>query len=162
MNRLNSVDAKYMNIALEEARKAAVKGEVPVGAVVVQDEKVIGRAHNLRESSMNPVAHAEILALQKASWDLKRWRLTGTTLYVSLEPCCMCAGALVLARIDRLVYGCSDLKAGACGSIYDIPRDERMNHPIEVACGVLEDECRNMIQSFFRERRETQVGFSQG
>jgi len=150
-----------MNMALEEAQKATAKGEVPVGAVVVHDEKVIGRAHNLRESSMNPVAHAEILALQKASWELKRWRLTGTTLYVSLEPCCMCAGALVLARIDRLVFGCTDLKAGACGSIYDIPRDERMNHPMEVVCGVLEDECRKMLQSFFQERRETPVGYFQ-
>ena len=161
MNDLNSFHAQYMNIALEEAQKAAAKGEVPVGAVVVQDETVIGRAHNLRESSMNPVAHAEILALQKASWELKRWRLSGTTLYVTLEPCCMCAGALVLARIDRLVYACTDLKGGACGSIYDIPRDQRMNHPIEVVCGVLEDDCRHMIQSFFQTQREIPVGYFQ-
>ncbi len=147
-----------MAIALEEARRAMEDGEVPVGAVVVYDGEVIARAHNLREGLQDPAAHAEILALREAARKLGRWRLTGATLYVTLEPCAMCAGALVLARIDRLVYGADDPKAGACGSIFDIVREPRLNHRMEVLYGVLEEECRSVLKEFFANRRNGFVG----
>jgi tRNA(adenine34) deaminase len=146
-----------MAVALEEAEEAFRKEEVPVGAVVVMSGEVIARSHNLRESSCNPLAHAELLALQHTAQQLKRWRLNEATLYVTLEPCCMCAGAVVLARIDRLVYGCSDPKAGACGSVYDIPNDPRLNHRVEVVAGVLEVESLKLLQQFFQDRRATTV-----
>ena len=146
-------DEVWMRLALEEARRAAEGGDVPVGAVVVRDGQVIGRGHNRREQDGDPTAHAEILAIRAASETLGAWRLTGSTLYVTIEPCPMCAGALVLARIDRLVYGAADPKAGAAGSLWNIVQDERLNHRLQVTAGVLEDECREIIQSFFRERR---------
>jgi len=146
-------DEVWMRLALEEARRAAEGGDVPVGAVVVRDGQVIGRGHNRREQDGDPTAHAEILAIRAASEALGAWRLTGSTLYVTIEPCPMCAGALVLARIDRLVYGAADPKAGAAGSLWNIVQDERLNHRLQVTAGVLEDECREIIQSFFRERR---------
>ncbi|MBI3811306.1 MAG: tRNA adenosine(34) deaminase TadA [Nitrospirae bacterium] len=151
---MNMTDEKFMAVAVEEARRAMEAGEVPVGAVVVHDGDVIARAHNLREGLQDPAAHAEMLALREAARKLGRWRLTGTTLYVTLEPCAMCAGALVLARIDRLVYGCDDPKAGACGSIFDIVREPRLNHRIEITTGVLEEGCRSALKEFFAHRRK--------
>jgi tRNA(adenine34) deaminase len=155
---MNTANEKFMAIALEEARRAMDDGEVPVGAVVVCNGEVIARAYNLREGLQDPAAHAEMLALREAARKLGRWRLTGATLYVTLEPCAMCAGALVLARIDRLVYGCNDPKAGACGSIFDIVREPRLNHRMEVLCGVLEEECRSALKEFFANRRNGFVG----
>lgn len=142
-----------MGLALEEAKAAAAVGEIPVGAVIVRDGDVIGRGHNRRELDNDPTAHAEVVAIRDASKRLGAWRLTGTTLYVTIEPCPMCAGALVLARIDRLVYGAPDPKAGATGTLYNIVQDSRLNHRMEVEAGVLEDECRSVMQQFFRERR---------
>jgi tRNA(adenine34) deaminase len=139
-----------MKEALKEARKAAKKGEVPIGAVVVKEDKIIGRGHNLRESANDPTAHAEIIAIRKASKKLKNWRLASCTLYVTVEPCIMCAGAIVLARIDRLVYGADDLKAGAVKSLYEAVSDRRLNHRVkEIRSGVLKDECAALLRSFF-------------
>jgi len=140
-------------LALEEARRAVEDGEVPIGAVVVYDGEIIARAHNLREGLQDPAAHAEMLAVREAARKLGRWRLKGTTLYATLEPCAMCAGALVLARIDRLVYGCEDPKAGACGSVLDIVREPRLNHRMEVMRGVLQEECQAVLKDFFANRR---------
>ncbi|MBI3597695.1 MAG: nucleoside deaminase [Nitrospirae bacterium] len=142
-----------MAVALKEARRALQDGEVPIGAVVVYDGEIIARAQNLREGLQDPSAHAEMLALREAARKLHRWRLTGAALYVTLEPCAMCAGALVLARIDRLVYGCEDPKAGACGSVFDIIRDPRLNHRIEVLGGVMGEECGSVLKEFFENRR---------
>ena len=140
--------------ALAEARLAAAEGEVPIGAVVVCAGRLVGRGRNARERLHDPTAHAEILALQEAARALGRWRLTGATIYATLEPCPMCAGALVNARIDRLVYAVPDLKAGAAGSLFDVPRDPRLNHRVEVATGVLAAECSAVLKEFFRARRK--------
>lgn len=148
-----SLDTQFMQAALVEARKAKALGEVPVGAVMVKEGQIITRAHNLRETTGDPTAHAELIALQEAAKIYKHWRLTGMTLYVTLEPCTMCAGALVLARIDRLVYGASDPKAGAVGSLMNVVQDERLNHRVEVSAGILADECGKILKDFFRERR---------
>ena len=145
----------FMEEALAEARTAQSMGEVPVGAVVVHEGEVIARAGNRREIDADPLAHAEVIALRAASRRLGRWRLHGCTLYVTLEPCAMCAGAVVLARIDRLVYGAADPKAGAAGSLYDIPRDERLNHEVEVVSGVLAEDCSALLTSFFKARRDS-------
>jgi len=139
--------------ALKEARQAVQTGEVPVGAVLVHEGEVLARAHNLRETLQDPSAHAEMLVLREAARNLRRWRLTGASLYVTLEPCAMCAGALILARIDRLVYGADDPKAGACGSVFDIVREPRLNHRMEIATGVLEEDCRGVLSGFFESRR---------
>ncbi len=144
----------WMREALTEAEKACALGEVPVGAVVVRDGEVIGRGHNLRETLLDSSAHAEILALREAARKLGDWRLTGCTLYVTIEPCPMCAGALVQFRVSRLVYGARDPKAGAVDSLVDLVRDPRFNHRVEVISGVLEEECRAVIQRFFRGLRE--------
>lgn len=143
----------WMDVALEEARAAAAEGEVPVGAVVVFEAKIIARAHNRRESDHDPLAHAEILALRQAAAELGRWRLWGCTLVVTLEPCPMCAGAVVNARPDRLVFGATDPRAGAVGSLMDIVRDSRLNHRAEVIAGVRADEAGALLKSFFAERR---------
>src|SRR5919201_4867309 len=135
------MDATWMAEALAEARKAAADGEVPIGAVVVHDGRIVGRGRNARETRRDPTAHAEVLALQEAARALGRWRLTGATMYATLEPCPMCAGALVNARIDRLVYGVADPKAGAMDTLFDVVRDARLNHRIEVTSGVLADQC---------------------
>ena len=140
--------------ALAEARRAADEGEVPIGAVVVCDGRVVGRGRNARERLRDPTAHAEVLALQEAARSLGRWRLTGATIYATLEPCPMCAGALVNARIDRLVYAVPDPKAGASGSLFDIPRDARLNHRVTVESGVLAEECGALLKEFFRARRK--------
>lgn len=143
-----------MQLALKEAQLAASFGDVPVGAVVVRDGVVIGRGHNRREQDNDPTAHAEVIAIRQAAEALGAWRLTGCTLYVTIEPCPMCAGALVLARLDRLVYGAADPKTGATGSLWNIVQDERLNHRLDVTAGVLESECREVIRTFFRQRRE--------
>jgi tRNA(adenine34) deaminase len=147
------MDEAFMAEALAEARKAGEAGDVPIGAVVVVDGRIVGRGHNARERLRDPTAHAEILALQEAARALGRWRLTGATVYATLEPCFMCAGALVNARIDRLVFAVKDPKAGAAGSLSDVPRDPRLNHRIAVADGPLAAECGELLRSFFRVRR---------
>lgn len=147
-------DAFWMGLALKEAAKAAKKGEVPIGAVVVSDGAVIGRGHNLREGKQDPTAHAEMVAIRQASRKAGGWRLTGATLYVTLEPCIMCMGAILLARLDRVVFGCHDPKGGAAGSLYDISNDSRLNHQIELTAGVLEEECSSILSTFFGELRK--------
>ena len=139
--------------ALACARLAASEGEVPVGAVVVLDGRVVGRGRNARERLHDPTAHAEVLALQEAARSLGRWRLTGATVYATLEPCPMCAGALINARVDRLVYGVADPKAGAVDTLFDVVRHPRLNHRVEVASGVLAGECGELLKEFFRGRR---------
>jgi tRNA(adenine34) deaminase len=142
-----------MREALSLARGAGERGEVPVGAVVVFDGRVVGRGANARESARDPTAHAELLAIQDAARALGRWRLSGTTLVATLEPCAMCAGAMVLARIDRLVLGASDPRAGAVGSLLDLSADPRLNHRFAVERGVLADEAGELLRAFFRARR---------
>ncbi len=142
-----------MALALEEARIAAAEGEVPIGAVAVCDGQVVARAHNRRELDRNPSAHAEFAAIVQAANVLDRWRLTGCTVYVTLEPCLMCAGLMVNARIDRCVYGAPDPKGGALGTLYDVSHDARLNHEFEVTSGVCEEECAEVLRTFFRERR---------
>ena len=142
-----------MRVALEEARAAGAEGDVPVGAVVARGNEVVARAGNARERERDPTAHAEILALRQAARAVGSWHLEGCTLYVTLEPCAMCAGALVLARIDRLVLGAPDPKAGFAGSLGDIVRDGRLNHEVEVTVGVLAEECGEVLRAFFAERR---------
>jgi tRNA(adenine34) deaminase len=143
-----------MSAALDLARLAPAHGDVPVGAVVLtSDGTVVGTGHNDREGAGDPTAHAEVLALRAAATALGSWRLTGCTLVVTLEPCTMCAGALVLARLDRVVYGVADPKAGAAGSLWDVVRDRRLNHRPEVVAGVLADECSAVLRAFFEDRR---------
>jgi tRNA(adenine34) deaminase len=146
-------DDKYMKLALEQAGIAEENGDVPIGAVIVKDGQIIAKAYNQREQLQDPTAHAEIIALTQAAAALENWHLNGCTIYVTLEPCPMCAGALVLARMDRLVYACDDPKTGACGSLYNIVRDDRLNHRLEVTSGVLAAECGAILQNFFQHRR---------
>ena len=140
--------------ALIEARAAAAEGEVPIGSVVVAEGRIVGRGRNAREARADPTAHAEVLALQEAARSLGRWRLSGATVYATLEPCPMCAGALVNARVDRLVYAVPDPKAGAAGTLFDIVRDARLNHRVDVESGVLAAECGELLREFFRSRRK--------
>ena len=150
-----------MRLALDEAERALATGDVPVGAVVVSAAgEVIGRGHNAREATGDPTAHAELLALRQAAGQLHDWRLTGCTLVVTLEPCTMCAGALVLARVGRAVYGAPDPKAGAVGSLWDVVRDRRLNHRPEVVSGVLADECAALLRRFFEGRRVSHLADS--
>jgi tRNA(adenine34) deaminase len=142
-----------MKKALRQAQVAAKKGEVPVGAVIVRDGVVIARAHNLRESRRDPTAHAELIAMQRATKKLGGWRLHGCTLYVTLEPCPMCAGALVNARLDALVFGADDPKAGCCGTLYNLPADERFNHRLKITGGVMANDCARILSAFFQARR---------
>ncbi len=147
-----------MREALALARAAGDRGEVPVGAVAVFEGRVVGRGANCREGTNDPTGHAELLAIQEAARTLGRWRLTGVTLYVTLEPCAMCAGAMVLGRIDRLVFGASDPKAGAVGSLLDLSADARLNHRFAVERGLLGDEAGELLRGFFRARRGTGNG----
>ena len=146
---------EWLRLALEEARSAGAAGDVPVGSVIVHDGAIIGRGQNRVERLRDPTAHAEMLAIRDASTALGYERLAGATLYVTLEPCSMCAGAIVLARLDCLVYGADDPKTGACGSLRDIVRDTRLNHQVEVTGGVLADPCSKLLREFFREKRGT-------
>ena len=146
-------DAQTMRLALAEAHLAAQADEVPVGAVVVKGGEVVGRGRNRREGDKNPLAHAEIEAILEAAQNTGDWRLEGCSLFVTLEPCAMCAGALVLARVERLVFGAWDPKAGFCGSLGDLVRDPRLNHRLEVTGGVLERECGEVLREFFARLR---------
>src|SRR5512137_1368681 len=147
-------DSYWMGKALAQADRAGRLGEVPIGAVLVRDGRIIGRGCNRREGQNDPCAHAEMLAIRQAARRLDAWRLTGTTLYVTLEPCPMCMGAIILARIERLVFGCFDPKAGAAGSLYDLTNDRRFNHTVAVTPRVREEECSGILSSFFRELRQ--------
>ncbi|MEW6569978.1 MAG: tRNA adenosine(34) deaminase TadA [Nitrospirota bacterium] len=146
-------DLYYMRLALDEAKLAFDEDEVPVGAILIKDNTVIAGAHNCREFSRDPAGHAEILVIRAAASQMGNWRLTDSTLYVTKEPCIMCAGAMVNARLGRLVYGCKDEKAGAVDSLYNILSDKRLNHQVEVVSGVLEDECAELLKRFFQNRR---------
>jgi tRNA(adenine34) deaminase len=146
-------DEQAMQEALALAREAGARGEVPIGAVAVLGGEIVGRGANARERAADPTAHAELLAVQDAARRLGRWRLTGVTVYVTLEPCAMCAGAMVLARIDRLVYAASDPKAGAVGSLMDLSADPRLNHRFPVERGILAGEAGELLRAFFRARR---------
>lgn len=146
-------DARFMGVALELAAEAARRGDVPVGAVVVANGRVVGVGHNRREIDADPTGHAEIVALREACRSAGRWRVDGATLYVTLEPCPMCAGAIVSARVARLVYGASDAKAGAVGSLYTLCTDPRLNHRLEVRSGVLAEPAAQMLRTFFRAAR---------
>jgi tRNA(adenine34) deaminase len=147
-------DVDYMRTALGLARQAAAAGEVPVGALIVVDTTVVSQAYNRREQWQDPTAHAELIAIREAAAALGTWRLTGATLYVTLEPCAMCIGAIILSRISRVVYGARDPKAGACGSVFDVSSEPRLNHRVLVQGGVGEQECRLLLQTFFRELRQ--------
>ncbi len=147
-------DSFWMRRALEQAEAAAELGEVPVGAVVVMDGRILSQAFNLRETLNDPTAHAERVALELAGRALSTWRLDRCSLYVTLEPCSMCAGAMVQARLKRVVFGCFDPKAGACSSLYRITTDPRLNHRVEVTSGVLEADCRSILTGFFQGRRD--------
>jgi len=149
----NNKDIDLMQEALKEAEIACSRQEVPVGAVIVYQDKIIARAHNRKEELQDPTAHAEILAIQQATKHLRSWHLEDVTLYVTLEPCLMCAYAMLQARIKRLVFGAGDPKAGAAGSIINIVQDKRFNHQLEVKKGILEEECCLILQKFFQERR---------
>ncbi|MCD8200278.1 MAG: tRNA adenosine(34) deaminase TadA [Coriobacteriaceae bacterium] len=146
-------DIAYMRLALDEARAAGELGEVPIGAVVVYDGEVIASAGNRRETDQDPAAHAEFRAIEQAAEALGRWRLSGCTVYVTLEPCLMCAGLMYQSRIERCVYGAPDPKAGALGTLYTVHEDERLNHTFEVTSGVLQEECADLLRSFFADRR---------
>ena len=152
---LSERDVEFMQIALEEARAAAAAGEVPVGAVLVRDSDgvVVARGANRTIRDCDPTAHAEIVVLREASRVIGNYRLAGTTLYVTIEPCCMCAGAIIQARVPRVVYGCDDIKGGAVRSCFEVLSHPKLNHQVEVAAGVLASECAAVIQSFFAERR---------
>lgn len=146
-------DHQFMRLALEVASRATAVGEVPIAAILTRNGEVLASAHNLRESFQDPTAHAEMIVIRKAAERLRSWRLTDTTLYVTLEPCPMCAGAIVQSRISRLVFGAWDPKAGACGSLFDIPTDRRLNHRADVVGGMLETESQTLLQEFFRLKR---------
>jgi tRNA(adenine34) deaminase len=155
-------DRYWMELALAEAVRGGELGEVPVGALVVRDGEVLGRGHNRRELEGDPLAHAELVALREAARRIPGWRLTGCTLYVTLEPCAMCAGAVVNSRVERLVFGAPDPKAGYCGSLGDVVRDPRLNHRPEVLAGVLAEESRALLQEFFRVLRRGDSSLSAG
>ncbi|PGU27009.1 tRNA-specific adenosine deaminase [Bacillus cereus] len=147
-------DIYFMQLAIEEAKKAEAIQEVPIGAVIVLDDEVISVAHNLRETEQRSIAHAELLAIDEACKKLGTWRLEDATLYVTLEPCPMCAGGIVLSRVKRVVYGASDPKGGCAGTLMNLLTDERFNHQCEVVAGVLEEECGTLLTNFFRKLRK--------
>lgn len=150
---MEDINNKFMKSALKEAEKSYDKEEIPVGAVIVKDGKIIARGHNLKETKNDTTNHAEIIAIRKASKKLKSWRLRGCTMYVTLEPCTMCAGALIQARLDKVVIGTMDEKTGACGSILNVLEDYKFNHKVEIEKGVMERDCKEILQKFFRELR---------
>lgn len=145
---------EFMKIALVEAKKAFDKEEVPVGAVIVQNGKVIAKAHNLKETKNDTICHAEILAIQKASKKLKKWRLTDCEMYVTLEPCSMCAGALINCRLKKLYIGTMDTKTGACGSVLNLLEDYKFNHVVEIETGILQQDCEKILKDFFKFLRK--------
>lgn len=145
---------QWMERAIDEAKKAEALGEVPIGAIVVKDGNVIGSGYNLRETSCDPLAHAELIAIREASQSLGAWRLTGCDLYVTLEPCAMCAGAIVQARISRVIYGTNDPKAGCAGTLMNLLQEDRFNHQTEVLTGVKQEECSTLLTQFFHKLRQ--------
>lgn len=145
---------KYMEEALNEAKKAYELGEVPIGAVIEKDGVIIGRGHNMTETAKDPTAHAEMIALRQAAQTLGGWRLLGCNMYVTTEPCSMCAGAIVWARIKKLYIGTMDPKGGACGSVFNIPQEPRLNHYVEIETGIMQQECQDILKTFFRELRK--------
>ena len=145
---------KYMKEALKQAKKAYEKGEIPVGAIIVKNHKIIARAYNEKEYKLDTTKHAEILAIQKASKKLQTWRLTDCDMYVTLEPCSMCAGALIQSRIKKVYIGTMDLKTGACGSVLNLLKDYTFNHKVEIETGILQEECEKILKQFFKELRE--------
>ena len=147
-------DLTFMRMALDEAARAPALGEVPIAALIVHRNQVLAQAHNYRELWQDPTAHAEVIAIRAAAAALGTWRLIDTTLYVTVEPCSMCIGAIILARVSRVVFGARDPKAGACGSLFDLPSEPQLNHRVAVTGGVLEQECQALIQKFFQELRE--------
>jgi tRNA(adenine34) deaminase len=153
MINITEQDENFMKIAIDQAKIAEENGDVPIGAVIVHKNQIIAKAYNQREQLKDPTAHAEIIALTQAAAALENWHLNGCTMYVTLEPCPMCAGALVLSRMDKLVYGCDDPKTGAVKSLYNIVTDERLNHRLEVTSGVLANECAKQLQDFFQKKR---------
>ncbi|NLI60107.1 MAG: nucleoside deaminase [Clostridiales bacterium] len=148
------LNERFMVEALKEAQKAYDLDEVPIGAVVVKDGEIIGRGYNLREKAQNPILHAEMLAISRAAQRVKSWRLTGCEIYVTIEPCPMCAGAMIQGRLDRLIFGARDPKAGCAGSLYDIVQDRRFNHRLEVVEGILKEDCSRIIKDFFKKKRQ--------
>ena len=154
MSFLLEKDLEYMQLALEQARLAPARGEVPIGAVLVLDGQVLAQVHNFREVWQDPTAHAEVVAIREAATRLGTWRLTGTTLYVTVEPCSMCAGAIIQSRVSRLVFGARDPKAGACGSVFNLPDERRLNHRVEVIGGIMERESQELMQAFFKRLRD--------
>jgi tRNA(adenine34) deaminase len=154
MSSIAEQDQRFMRLAMQEAADAEALEEVPIGALVVKEGEIIGRGHNLRETDQDPTAHAEMIAIRQAAEKLGSWRLIDCTLYVTLEPCVMCMGGIILARIPQLVYGCRDPRVGAVGSIYDFSSDERFNHQVQVREGVLQQECSEQLSTFFRRLRE--------
>lgn len=150
---VENADEMFMREALKSAQSAQELGEVPIGAVLVHNGEIIGRGYNLRETSQDPTTHAEMIAIKQAAAHLGSWRLLDCTLYVTLEPCVMCMGAIILARIPRLVYGCRDPRVGAAGSIYNFSSDERFNHRVVTTEGVLSEECSTLLSQFFQELR---------
>jgi len=153
LKRMPTRDERWMALALREAGKALEKGEVPIGAVLVHEERALARANNFCEKEKDATSHAEILVLRKAAKKVGRWGFMGATLYVTMEPCLMCAGAIHLARVSRVVFGCSDPKAGALGSVYRIHEDGKLNHKVMVMSGVLEEDCKGLLQNFFKRIR---------
>lgn len=145
--------SRWMALALEQARLAAAEGEIPVGAVLVKDDTLLCAAHNRRETAHDPTAHAELLCLREGARLLGDWRLRDCTLYVTLEPCPMCAGAMVMSQLSRCVYGAADERQGCCGSVYDLPGDAALHGQTRWEAGVMADECRQVLQAFFRQRR---------
>ena len=154
-------DQRFMQAAIRQALIAEENGDVPIGAIIVYKNQIIAKAYNQRQQLNDPTAHAEIIALTQAAEYIGNWRLGDCSIYVTLEPCPMCAGALVLARLDRLVFGCLDPKAGACGSLYNIVQDDRLNHRVELTSGVMGDQCNQLLQEFFAKRRIENAGNSQ-
>jgi tRNA(adenine34) deaminase len=154
---LNSIDQFFMGFALAEAKRARDAGEVPVGAVVVIEKQIVGSGHNHPIGLNDPTAHAEILAIRRAAERIGNYRLSDATLYVTIEPCAMCAGAMVNSRIKRLVYGATEIRAGAVDSVFQICNNSSLNHQVEVTSGVKADECRELMQAFFRQRRKNKV-----
>ena len=144
---------KFMKEALKEAQKSYKKEEIPVGAIIVKDGKIIARGHNLKELKTDPTKHAEIIAIQKACKKLQTWRLTGCTMYVTLEPCSMCAGSLIQSRLDKVVIGTMDEKTGACGSVLNLLADYKFNHIVQIETGIMQEECKTILQQFFKELR---------
>ncbi len=154
MTFITDRDIEFMQMALDQARLAPALGEVPIAAVIVMEGKVLAQVHNFREVWQDPTAHAEVVAIREVANRLGTWRLTGATMYVTVEPCSMCAGAIIQARISRLVFGAKDPKAGACGSVFNLPNERRLNHRVTVCGGILERECQDLMQTFFRGLRE--------